>query len=197
MRDILIIAVCFLSFCTAQDDMSAVSRAIKSFVLYEHRVMDSGEFECPTSSVDTTIVFVGYITRIISPIKFDFVRPDFDFLNETPISERTKAVVLAGLNVGDLSTSDSGEVIMFLRRKLFDRDDLRVEVSTKAFRKDSVVLYGEIIIGDKSLNYSLLKNGLGIYEEQLYGELDRWEICRFQKAVEFAQKHRKGIWHQN
>ena len=157
LRIIFLTALCLLVTAITQDNKSAILETINTFVFHELAFNSNEENQCPAISNDTTIVFVGNITRVNSPISYHFTEPDFDFTKNTSDSGKTREVVLAGLNVEKLTISDNEELKKFLRLKLLNRDDIRLEVNTKAFRQDSLVLHGEIFIGENSLNFSLLR----------------------------------------
>jgi endonuclease YncB( thermonuclease family) len=50
------------------------------------------------------------------------------------------------------------------------------------------------IDGEISLNYSLLRNGLGKFCMHRWNELDFWRKCRYKQAEQAAIKEKLGIW---
>jgi hypothetical protein len=58
----------------------------------------------------------------------------------------------------------------------------------------SLKRYCIIMVNEKSLNYSLLRNGVGKFCTHEPYELDWWSECHYKEAMEIAKKEKLGIW---
>ena len=95
---------------------------------------------------------------------------------------------LAGLCFDKMNNETKMEIKKIIEKIILNKK-VEILINSSLTRKFCIIM-----INNQSLNYSLLRNGLGRYCRHESYELDWWTACRYEKSMENARREKLGIW---
>ena len=89
----------------------------------------------------------------------------------------------------NINTNNTNRKIKEIIEQIILNKNIQILINGLSFKR-----YCIIMVNEKSLNYSLLRNGMGKFCTHEPYELDWWSACHYKKAMEIAKKEKLGIW---
>ncbi len=131
-------------------------------------------------------VYKAKVNKVDDSLSINITCYDYYFANR-----KVRAVFnigLAGLCFDKINKEAKMEIKKIIEKIILNKK-VEIWINSSFTRKFCIIM-----INNQSLNYSLLRNGLGRYCRHEPYELDWWTVCRYEKSMENARGEKLGIW---